>query len=56
MEVVIRAGSGTNNIDKIHAEACGVEVKNTPGANKDAVAELTMGLALGIDRHIPDNV
>ena len=31
-------------------------MKNTPGANKDAVAELAMGLALSIDRHIPDNV
>ena len=31
-------------------------MKNAPGANKDAVAELVFGLALGIDRKIPDNV
>ena len=31
-------------------------VANVPGRNSAAVAELTMGLLLAIDRRIPDNV
>jgi len=57
MKTIIRAGGGTDNIDRKYSENVkGVQVLNTPGANKDAVAELTLGLAIGIDRKIPDNV
>ena len=54
--LVVRAGSGTNTIDCRAATAAGVVVANVPGANAVAVAELTLGLILALDRHIPDQV
>ncbi len=56
LKMIIRAGSGTNTIDVKEATAKGIHVANTPGKNSVAVAELTMGLILAMDRHIPDNV
>src|SRR3954447_6204189 len=56
LALVIRAGAGTNTIDTAAAAAKGVLVANVPGRNSAAVAELTMGLLLAIDRRIPDNV
>lgn len=54
--LVIRAGAGTNTIDTDAAARRGVFVCNVPGRNAAAVAELTMGLLLAIDRRIADNV
>jgi D-3-phosphoglycerate dehydrogenase len=54
--LVIRAGAGTNTIDTIAAAQRGVFVANVPGKNAVAVAELTLGLMLALDRRIPDNV
>ncbi len=54
--LVIRAGAGTNTIDTDSASRRAVYVCNVPGRNAAAVAELTMGLLLAIDRRIPDNV
>ncbi len=54
--LIVRAGAGTDNIDKAAASGRGVFVCNVPGRNAVAVAELTMGLLLAIDRRIPDNV
>jgi D-3-phosphoglycerate dehydrogenase len=54
--LVIRAGAGTNTIDTDAAARRGVFVSNVPGRNAAAVAELTMGLLLAVDRRIPDNV
>ena len=56
LALVIRAGSGTNTIDTEAAATHGVFVCNVPGRNAAAVAELTMGLLLAIDRRIADNV
>ncbi|MDH3713583.1 MAG: NAD(P)-binding domain-containing protein [Gammaproteobacteria bacterium] len=56
LKIVIRAGAGTNNIDKQAAAEKGVYVSNVPGKNAIAVAELALGLMLAIDRNIPDNV
>ena len=56
LALVIRAGAGTNTIDTAAAAARGVLVANVPGRNSAAVAELTMGLLLAVDRRIPDNV
>ena len=56
LKLVIRAGAGTNTIDKAHAAGKDIAVCNVPGANALAVAELVMGLILSLDRHIPDNV
>ena len=54
LALVIRAGAGTNTIDTATAAARGVLVANLPGRNAIAVAELTMGLLLAVDRHIVD--
>jgi len=56
LKLVIRAGAGTNTIDKPAATELNIRVCNVPGANAVAVAELAMGLILAIDRNIPDNV
>lgn len=54
--LVIRAGAGTNTIDAEAAAKQAVFVANVPGKNAVAVAELTMGLIMAIDRRIADNV
>lgn len=54
LSLIVRAGAGTDNIDKAAASAAGVYVCNVPGRNAVAVAELTMGLLLAVDRHIAD--
>ncbi len=56
LSTIIRAGAGTNTIDKAFAAQNDIAVCNVPGKNAVAVAELTMGLLLSIDRNIPDNV
>src|SRR5680860_477664 len=56
LALVIRAGAGTNTLATAAAAARGVRVTNVPGRNSAAVAELTMGLLLAVDRRIPDNV
>jgi D-3-phosphoglycerate dehydrogenase len=56
LALVIRAGAGTNTIDTEAAATRGVLVSNVPGRNAAAVAELTLGLLLAIDRRIADNV
>ncbi|MFK7927885.1 MAG: 3-phosphoglycerate dehydrogenase [Myxococcota bacterium] len=56
LSLIVRAGAGVNSIDVSGAAAQGIYVANCPGKNAVAVAELTMGLLLSLDRHIPDNV
>ena len=56
LRLVVRAGSGTNTIDCAAATSAGVTVANVPGRNAVAVAELTLGLLLAVDRRIPDGV
>jgi len=56
LKLIVRAGAGVNTIDVAAATAGGVIVANCPGKNAIAVAELTMGLILSLDRRIPDNV
>lgn len=53
---IIRAGAGYNTIDCEAAARRAIWVSNVPGRNSIAVAELTMGLILALDRRIPDNV
>jgi D-3-phosphoglycerate dehydrogenase len=53
LQLVVRAGAGTNTIDVPMASRRGVFVANCPGKNATAVAELTMGLVLSLDRRIP---
>jgi D-3-phosphoglycerate dehydrogenase len=56
LQLVVRAGAGTDTIDKEACSASAVLVANCPGKNAVAVAELTLGLLLALDRRIPDNV
>ncbi len=52
LKLVVRAGAGTNTIDKSGAADRGIRVCNVPGANSIAVAELVIGLIIAIDRNI----
>ena len=51
--LIVRSGAGTNTIDCQAAADAGIYVCNVPGTNSVAVAELTLGLLLALDRHIP---
>ena len=53
LKVISRYGVGSDRVDIPAAEARGIVVKVTPGANSVAVAELTLGLMFGLARHIP---
>lgn len=52
LRVVVRFGSGTDNVDLEAAGRRGVRVAATPGANARSVAELTIGLLLALARHL----
>jgi D-3-phosphoglycerate dehydrogenase len=56
LSLIVRAGAGYNTIDVAAASTRGIYVSNCPGKNAIAVAELTFGLILALDRRIPDNV
>ena len=56
LSLIVRAGAGFNTIDVTAASRRGIYVSNCPGKNAIAVAELTFGLILALDRRIPDNV
>lgn len=51
LSVIVRAGSGFDNIDLDAASGRGMVVMNTPGQNANAVAELAFGLMLGLIRN-----
>ncbi len=53
LKLIIRGGVGVDNIDVKHAESKGVEVRNTPAASSNSVAELTIGYLLALVRQIP---
>ncbi len=52
LRVVVRAGTGLDNVDLQAARERGVTVANTPAANAIAVAELVFGLTLALERHL----
>ena len=56
LSLIVRAGAGVNTIDVAAASKRGIYVSNCPGRNSVAVAELTMGLILALDRRLADNV
>eukprot|EP00742_Colponemidia_sp_Colp-10_P000717 GILJ01000780.1.p1 GENE.GILJ01000780.1~~GILJ01000780.1.p1 ORF type:complete len:435 (-),score=95.27 GILJ01000780.1:80-1354(-) len=56
LELIVRAGAGYDTIDVREASRRGVFVANCPGKNAAAVAELTIGLMVSVDRRIADNV
>lgn len=51
LKLVIRAGEGTDNIDKKLCEGKSVTVENTPGANNNSAAEHAVALMLSVLRH-----
>lgn len=53
LRVVGRAGTGVDNIDVDAATRRGIVVVNAPASNSVAVAELAVGLIMGLARHIP---
>lgn len=56
LRVIARSGVGYDSIDVNAATALGVVVCNTPGANKNAVAEMTVTLLLMCARRIVETV
>ena len=54
LSLIIRAGSGYDTIDVDAATEHDIRVCNCPGMNAVAVAELTLGLMIALDRRIVD--
>src|SRR6267154_235467 len=54
LKLIVRAGAGVNTIDVAAASRRGIYVSNCPGKNSIAVAELTFGLIVALDRRIAD--
>ncbi len=54
LRLIIRGGAGYDNIDTAAAGAKGIPVCNCPGMNAVAVAELTFGHILNLDRRIAE--
>ena len=52
MKVIIRGGAGLDSIDVDHAKSKGIDVRNTPAANANAVAELALGMMLSLAQHL----
>ncbi len=53
LEIVGRAGVGLDNVDVVAANERGIVVAFTPEQNTNSVAELAIGLMLGLARMIP---
>ena len=52
LKAIVRAGVGTDNIDKEAATRLGIVVMNTPTGNTISTAELAMALMLGLSRNL----
>ena len=52
LKAIVRAGVGTDNIDKEAATQQGIVVMNTPGGNTLSTAEHTIALMLALSRNI----
>jgi len=55
LQIVVRGGVGLDNIDVAHAKSKGIEVRNTPKASSNSVAELALGYMLAMARRIPQS-
>ena len=53
LKAISRYGAGYDRVDIKAARALNISVSNTPGANAQAVAELTFGMLLSLARSIP---
>lgn len=54
LKCIVKQGAGVDNIDLDAAKKAGVGVYNTPGLNAEAVAELTLALALSLARRVTE--
>jgi phosphoglycerate dehydrogenase-like enzyme len=52
LRLLVRAGSGLDNLDIDYVKARGIELRRIPGPGAQAVAELTIGLMLALSRRI----
>lgn len=52
LRLLIRAGSGLDNVDVNHARRQGIRLVRIPGSSAPAVAELTFALMLGVARKV----
>jgi len=52
LKVISRCGAGVSNVDLDAAKEMNIEVRNTPDAPTQSVAELTLGLILSLLRHV----
>jgi len=50
LQVVVRAGSGFDNLDLVACTERGIAAMNTPGQNSNAVAELAIGMMIFMAR------
>nr|NIV39968.1 phosphoglycerate dehydrogenase [Anaerolineae bacterium] len=53
LKIIVRGGVGLDSIDLAHAKSKGIEVRNTPKASSNSVAELALGYMLALARRIP---
>lgn len=55
LKLIIRAGVGVDNIDVPYAKKLGIEVRNTPNASSDSVAELAIAHMFSVARFLADS-
>ena len=53
LKLIVRAGVGLDNIDVEYAREKGIQVRNTPRASTDSVAELALAHMLALARALP---
>lgn len=55
LKLIIRGGVGLDNIDVDYAQSKGIEVRNTPAASSNSVAELTTAYLFALVRQVPQS-
>ena len=55
LKLIIRAGVGIDNVDVNYANKLGIEVRNTPNASSDSVAELAIAHMFSVARFLGDS-
>lgn len=52
LKLIIIHGTGVDQVDTAAAAAAGIEIRNFPGINAEAVAELTVGMLIDVLRRV----